>query len=340
MIDGTTKHETFIREELGPKSNSILVHDPADVIDDALTSLAVAVKTKKSKASPSIFFGSDLLNTDISSDKDYVGIFPDTKPRDVNYNYDISILNCNVNNASKYRWLAMRLQSLPSQTCKSMKIGHGAYLWIGQLQHDGIIHIEKQIHVWKMGDFWPEIKTTQAWSVRESSSGSSFSSNLLTETIPCDIAPRILLGCHFSHQYVWRVELIEPESKASVKISSDPAGIRDFFTDREKSLSGRRRALKNWVREHWRKKHSIDENEGTNILRSPDAKMKRATILDRLFNARCGGRTHTSFDTGLSRALASAIFKTSASANFANRACLYYISAIYQKLPRFSPLSP
>lgn len=70
-----------------------------------------------------------------------------------------------------------------------------------------------------------------------------------------------LIVCQqFLKPYLWRV-VIESELGASLSFFSSPVGMRELFRFRDIPEGRRRRAaIRNWISEHWRRKHDDPES--------------------------------------------------------------------------------
>lgn len=73
-------------------------------------------------------------------------------------------------------------------------------------------------------------------------------------------AAKLSLSIQFSREYYWMVEL-GYEDCPTVSFATDPTGVREVFRLRDiPEGKGRRAALRNWVREHWRKKRDARQD--------------------------------------------------------------------------------
>lgn len=81
-----------------------------------------------------------------------------------------------------------------------------------------------------------------------------YEASYMIETVSAGV--QVALGLAFTNFYWWKVELAF-EGGLSVAIRTNPTGVRELFRLRDvPNGSNRRKALKNWVSQHWRSKHS------------------------------------------------------------------------------------
>lgn len=69
---------------------------------------------------------------------------------------------------------------------------------------------------------------------------------------------QMMIAHALRHRYEWSISIGEPDGP-SFRFETNAAGVKQLLDERDKGDSGRREALRGWVRDHWRQ-HKNDPN--------------------------------------------------------------------------------
>jgi hypothetical protein len=205
----------------------------------------------------------------ISKNKDCVLYFPDVKPADVP-GFDVSsVLTTVGDNGHKqielYRFRQESVRKARGHRIYSPHVGSLFCCWVDIDQGS---FTSKRILVNKAGSEWLPVgaETLHNHFVKSK----TCDGNIITYgvddnegiTSTCDM----LLSMSFTRDVVWRVVFKAP-SGISVSLSTDTAGAMAAFRNRQPNeVSGRRDALRHWVRQHYRSRHVDEGDEPQNVI--------------------------------------------------------------------------
>jgi hypothetical protein len=199
----------------------------------------------------------------ISKDDQCVRYFSDVNPSDVR-GFDASSVLTTVGDNGNKQIELYRLREEPLKKARGHKIysPHVASLYSCWVDIDAGRYSAKRILVNKAGTDWLALGAESEYS--HFARSKTCEGNLVTYgvddnegiTSTCNM----LVSVAFTRDVVWRVVFKGPHG-ISVSLSTDTAGAMAAFRNRQPNeTSGRRDALRHWVRQHHRAKH-VDEGD-------------------------------------------------------------------------------
>lgn len=186
-------------------------------------------------------------------------IFGDVAPADVDFSFDISCLSKGKEDGVLYcitrgrsvtpaevRGRVDRVFPVMAETAVCLVFDSGKYA-------------SARGYLAFVNGRWVEADTGKSWSNNNSETGHwqwSGPAKKIDGETELQGAVRACLGLQFSRRYEWVVEL-EGLSGTSIGFATDPIGAKEIFRLRGiPTGKDRRSALRNWVREHYRKRRN------------------------------------------------------------------------------------
>lgn len=245
-------------------------------IDDVLIFCGLSEAAEKSKINmpmygrckPSDFVEAEAFLADEEQDplcisNNEVAYFGGVTPNDVP-KFDISICKAGFEpeDPDDETFVALyRLKQEPLKAARGKKLWspHVASLWTCYVHpDDGEYHSNVRL-VNLRGKKWTEVGTRNASDWFISKTMDKF--HLAVEDEEPEVTHNVcqmLLGVMFSRDLEWRV-VIKGPSGVSLSLPTDYSGAMAAFRNRDPEGSGRREALKHWVKQHYRKSTKDDD---------------------------------------------------------------------------------
>lgn len=242
-----------------------LSEEDKDKDEKALTPHRQKVSPRDFKEAEALIVSDDGSVAGVASDSSATSIFPDVLPRDVG-DLDISVAKAYCDE------LGGRFIDLIRMKREPVRAARGNRLYspdVASLLYC-TINAEKGSYVgWKhlvnrSGSKWVTLgahREYDCFTRTKVLSADGFCNSLVAdnETALSDDC-MVMLGMQFTRDVVWRVVFRSPTG-ISLSISTDTAGAMAAFRNREPNeKSGRRDALRHWVRQHYRER-PVDEGD-------------------------------------------------------------------------------
>lgn len=199
----------------------------------------------------------------ISKRDDAVLYFPDVKPADVP-GYDVSTVLTTIGDTGNRQIELYRLRQEPLKKARGQKLysPHVASMYSCWVDVETGTYTSNKMLVNSAGKEWVPVGAKgQYFHFAQSKTCDGNIVNFgVTDGEGITSTCNMLLGLSFTRDLVWRVVFKGP-SGISVSLSTDTAGAMAAFRNRQPNEStGRREALRHWVRQHYRSRH-VDEGE-------------------------------------------------------------------------------
>lgn len=199
----------------------------------------------------------------ISKSSDAVMYFPDVKPADVPA-YDVSTVLTTVGDEGGRQIELYRLRQEPLRKARGQKIysPHVASMYSCWVDVATGTHTSNRMLVNLAGKEWVPVggKNEYFHFAQSKTCDGNIVNFGITDGEGITSTCNMLLGLAFTRDLVWRVVFKGP-SGISVSLSTDTAGAMAAFRNRQPNeITGRRDALRHWVRQHYRAKH-VDEGD-------------------------------------------------------------------------------
>jgi hypothetical protein len=199
----------------------------------------------------------------ISKQEDSVLYFPDVKPSDVP-GYDVSTVLTTVGDNGNRQIELYRLRQEPLRKARGQKVysPHVASMYSCWVDVDTGTYTSNKMLVNCAGKEWVVVGAKgQYFHFAQSKTCDGNIVNFgVTDGEGITSTCNMLLGLSFTRDLVWRV-VFKGHSGISVSLSTDTAGAMAAFRNRQQNeVTGRRDALRHWVRQHYRSRH-VDEGD-------------------------------------------------------------------------------
>jgi hypothetical protein len=199
----------------------------------------------------------------ISKKEDSVLYFPDVKPSDVP-GYDVSTVLTTVGDNGNRQIELYRLRQEPLRKARGQKVysPHVASMYSCWVDVDTGTYTSNKMLVNCAGKEWVAVGAKgQYFHFAQSKTCDGNIVNFgVTDGEGITSTCNMLLGLCFTRDLVWRV-VFKGHSGISVSLSTDTAGAMAAFRNRQQNeVTGRRDALRHWVRQHYRSRH-VDEGD-------------------------------------------------------------------------------
>jgi hypothetical protein len=200
------------------------------------------------------------------------GYFRDVKPRDVDGQWDVSMLwKCKGEDAAAgFKYTVVRCKSIPLSVMRGHQIlgssvSRQIFAWISESgNYEG-----GYADAFLRGSDWVQVSwnTSLLKQDRRADGDGDFALYRKRVTKDDDMASVIAtaLGVQFNRDYDWRI-LLRFDNGPSISFVTDPLGTMEIFRLRDiPNGKSRRVALRNWVQAHWRRKRS-DDAEASRVV--------------------------------------------------------------------------
>ena len=199
----------------------------------------------------------------ISKQEDSVLYFPDVKPSDVP-GYDVSTVLTTVGDNGNRQIELYRLRQEPLRKARGQKVysPHVASMYSCWVDVNTGTYTSNKMLVNCAGKEWVAVGAKgQYFHFAQSKTCDGNIVNFgVTDGEGITSTCNMLLGLSFTRDLVWRV-VFKGHSGISVSLSTDTAGAMAAFRNRQQNeVTGRRDALRHWVRQHYRSRH-VDEGD-------------------------------------------------------------------------------
>jgi hypothetical protein len=199
----------------------------------------------------------------ISKHADSVLYFPDVRPVDVP-GFDVSSVLTTVGDNGNRHIELYRLRHEPLRKARGQKIysPHIASLYSCWVDVETGTFTSNKMLVNSAGQEWVPVgaKGNYFHFAQSKTCDGNIVNFGVTDGEGISSTCNMLLGLAFTRDLVWRVVFKGP-SGISVSMSTDTAGAMAAFRNRQPNeLTGRRDAMRHWVRQHYRDKH-VDEGD-------------------------------------------------------------------------------
>lgn len=205
----------------------------------------------------------------IAKDENCVRYFPDVKPSDVP-GFDVSSVLTTVGDDGERQIELYRIRQEPLRKARGHRIysPHVASLYSCWVNVDDGTYTSRRILVNKAGKEWIAVGAQSEYhhfAKSKTCDGDVVTYGVTSNeeiTSTCDM----LVSMAFTRDIVWRVVFNGPNG-ISVSLSTDTAGAMAAFRNRQPNEStGRRDALKHWVRQHYRSRPAEEGDEPQQVI--------------------------------------------------------------------------
>jgi hypothetical protein len=251
----TLVKEKTIVSATGRKRNQVETMDDAEHVFDIAATLAVC---RNGSFDGAIYSGVTAATSDAQD------ISPDCTPKDLGFSYNSAFLmpyGYDSILGSKYE--CFRVKSLGAGNQRSLGIGHAAKITRTAICEDGTsVALEEEIAVWRGGEFHIKPRYKNSFAGGSKKPGSNYASNLTVVSSGIkSFHIQLTLGAEFTRRLNWAVRIGLPNR--TFRLECDRTAIKEFFADRNVGPSGRKQALRTWVKNHWRRKCANPDTDPT-----------------------------------------------------------------------------
>jgi hypothetical protein len=205
----------------------------------------------------------------ISKDDSCVRYFADVKPTDVpGFDVSSALTTQDDNGKPQIELYRIRQESVRKARGHRIFSPHVASLYSCWIDVESGKYTSKRILVNKAGSDWVAIGSDTQY--RHFARSKSCDGNIVTFGVDdnegISSTCRLLLSLAFTRDVVWRVVFKSPAG-ISISISTDTAGAMAAFKNRQPNeITGRRDALRHWVRQHYRSKPTDEGDEPGRVI--------------------------------------------------------------------------
>lgn len=207
----------------------------------------------------------------VSQSDDTVMYFRDVMPQDVP-GFDASCAKSVVEEGGSRRVELYGLSRAPLRAARGRKLysPHVAWLRCCHIDVGSGTHIGWKVLVNKAGQEWVTVgESTQHrnfYRSRTGVTGVTYHDWINDDPASLTETCQVLLGVQFTRDLLWRVVFKSP-CGFSLSLSTDVAGAMAAFRNREPNIvTGRREALRHWVRQHHRIIRSHADDEAQSVI--------------------------------------------------------------------------
>jgi len=205
----------------------------------------------------------------VSKDENAVSFFSDVTPSDVS-GFDVSSAKSFVDETGKRSVELYRLRQESIRKARGFRIysPHVASLYSCWIDIDKGEYTSKKILVNKAGEEWVPLGSESEYShfAKSQTLSGHFWTFGIDDGQGISSTCNVLLSLAFTRDLTWRVVFRGP-SGLSFSLSTDTAGAMAAFKNRQPNdTTGRRDALKHWVRQHYRNRPASEGDEAQRVI--------------------------------------------------------------------------